>query len=96
MPPEKLDIDEIPKQFMVSVKGRGHEKIAYMTDFMTFDIESTTMPGVRDPKGGYKVPPWAFMYCWQACVCGQVIFGRYWDQFFDMLDRIRDELHLKK
>jgi len=81
---------------MISPKGRGHDKIAYMTDFITFDIESTTMPGVKNPKGGYDVPPWAFMYCWQACVCGQVIFARYWDQFFEMLERIREHLHLKK
>ena len=81
---------------MITQKGRGHDKIAYITDFMTFDIESTTMPGVKNPKGGYDVPPWAFMYHWQACVCGQVVFGRYWDDLFKMLEAIRDELHLSK
>lgn len=97
MSPGELLAEELPRQFMISARGgRGHEKIAYMTDFLTFDIESTTMPGVKNPKGGYDVPPWSFMYQWQACVCGQVVFGKYWDDLFSMLERIRDELHLKK
>ena len=94
--PAELDFDLIPRQFMISAKGRGHEKIAYMTDFMTFDIETTTMPGVKNPKGGYFKPPWAFMYQWQTCIAGQVVFGRYWDDLFDLWEKVRDELHLKK
>ena len=81
----------------LSAKGKGHEKIAYLADFGTFDIESTTMPGrkhkklVKHKNGTqtletvWDAEPWAFMYHWQACICGTCVFGRRWEEFFELL-----------
>lgn len=92
----------------LSAKGKGHEKIAYLADFATFDIESTTMPGrkhkklVKHKNGTqtletvWDAEPWAFMYHWQACICGTCVFGRRWEEFFELLDVIAEEWKLKE
>lgn len=62
----------------------GRERTGYCLDFMTFDIETSTIPGVREPDGnGWTKEPVAFMYHWQACLGGVCIFGRRWEDFFD-------------
>lgn len=92
----------------LSAKGYGHEKIAYLADFGTFDVESTTMPGkkrkkVVKHKDGtqtletvWETAPWAFMYHWQACICGECVFGRRWEEFFYLLDVLAEAWHLKE
>lgn len=108
-PYEMLEkVMEMDPSFEISSKGGGHEKVAYLNDFGTFDIESTTMPGKKHKavvkhKDGtqtletvwYK-KPWAFMYCWQACIAGNVCFGRRWEEFFDLLDAMVKAWHLKE
>lgn len=47
--------------------------------YMTFDIESTTIDCDK---------PYAFMYVWQACLDGLVVVGRYWEEWFDFLNRV--------
>lgn len=91
----------------LSAKGKGHDKVAYLADFGTFDIESTTIPGKKRKKPVkhkdgtqtletvWDSEPWAFMYHWQACICGECVFGRTWEEFFSLLDVITDAWHLK-
>ena len=92
---DEVPLDELPDSVLISQRGEGHYKIGYVSDFCTFDIETTTMPGVRNAKGDYLKEPWAFMYQWQACVCGKLVMGRYWDEFFNLLERMRDHWKLK-
>lgn len=91
----------------ISPKGDGHEKIGYVSEFATFDIESTTMPGrkrkkpVRHKDGTvtfdstWDVEPWGYMYHWQICLAGLCCFGRRWEDFFAVLDAVREAWHLK-
>lgn len=50
----------------------------YVTDFMTFDIETTSL---KD-RG--------FMYLWGACIGDDVIIGRTWEQAMSMFKTICD------
>ena len=57
----------------------------------TFDIETTTInarPSGADPE--YE----AFMYQWQMCVEGRVIFGRTWPEWLRFLDYLKEVYHL--
>lgn len=109
--PEEMKARILDKEcppFMISPKGRGHDKIAYLTDFGTFDIESTTMPGKKSKKlvkhkdgtetleTVWEREPWGFMYHWQACICGECVFGRRWEEFFSLIDVIVDAWNLKE
>lgn len=47
----------------------------------TFDIETTSVKSVK---------PFSFMYHWQFCLGGTVIFGRKWEQFLNFYNRIVD------
>ncbi|WP_289198108.1 hypothetical protein [Bacteroides acidifaciens] len=59
------------------VKARG--KQSYIDIFGTFDIESTTNFEI-DSKGKYEYV-YGYMYTWQVCFNGDVILGRYWEEF---------------
>lgn len=71
----------------------------YMTQFATFDIESTT---IRPPEyidwikhdKKYKLDkkfwPYGFMYHWQMCVAGVVCYGRTWPEWLTFMDKLRD------
>lgn len=55
-----------------------------------FDIETTTCN-----IGSRAEPDWiAFMYHWQFSFDGYCIFGRYWDEFMELLDNLRRDLRL--
>lgn len=55
----------------------------------TFDIETTTI----NPKDDINTP-YAYMYIWQFCLCGKVIFGRTWKEYITLLDKLNDVLEL--
>ncbi len=69
----------------------GHHQTAYLSDFATFDIETTTyqMP-IIDDEPQYN----AFMYQWQFCIADKVIMGRTWEEFIELLDKLRIHLGL--
>lgn len=99
--PQDFPFDDFDAIAQASRMG-GRERVGYCIDFMTFDIETTTIPGKRKrkrtPEGlacdGWKVPPTAFMYHWQACIGGIVVCGRRWEEFFDFMKRCCEEYHL--
>ena len=76
----------------ISQKTRTKKPVAYLCDFMTFDIESTTVIPPKDKDGKYIYTPTAFMWHWQACVGGHVIFGRRWEEFFEFVKTLKSYL----
>lgn len=68
----------------------GHE-VAYIADFGTFDIETTTYQmSIIDNEPQYN----AFMYHWQFCIDDKVIIGRTWNEFIELLEILRLQLGL--
>lgn len=86
------DIDTFPLEdinpITLSSRIGGKKRVGYMLEFGTFDIETTTIPGIRDDGGEYIQEPVAFMYHWQICLGGVCLFGRKWEEFFDFIDRL--------
>lgn len=55
-------------------------------DFSCLDIETTSVP-----SEGY-----GFMYIWQMCVCGNVVYGRTYDSLIYFLERLSNTHSLSK
>lgn len=64
------------------------EKNGYDLQYATFDIETSNV--VRDDE------KYGFMYHWQWCFNGQVIFGRTWEEFISLIYLFKRFLHLDK
>ena len=62
------------------VKSGKHKM--YQRHPMTFDIETSKIP--KDNDGHYE----AFMYVWQICIEGNVVFGRRWEELQDFMERV--------
>ena len=64
-------------------------KTKYSDVVATFDIETTTIK---------QENPYAFMYHWQMCIGGVVIFGRFWHELQALHTKLERyfELHEKK
>lgn len=76
-------------------------KTKYSDVFATFDIETTTI--IKDnatDEGALseKKNPYAFMYHWQMCIGGIVVFGRFWHELQELHEKLVRyfELHEKK
>lgn len=69
----------------------GHNQTAYLSDFGTFDIETTTFQmSIIDDEPQYN----AFMYQWQFCIDDKVIMGNTWEEFKSLLEQLRIGLGL--
>lgn len=77
---EMLSICEIVK------KRKGKKNIEYINVPNAFDIETTSFH--------YHNEKSSLMYIWQAGFNGNVIYGRTWKEFTEMIDRISRELDL--
>lgn len=76
------DVDSIAdriKSNMISIKK---DKVKYYNVPCSFDIESSSFYDGDDKIG--------LMYVWQFGIDGYVFIGRKWDEFIQLLDRIRD------
>ena len=62
------------------VKSGKHKM--YQRHPMTFDIETSKIP--TDDEGHYQ----AFMYIWQVCIEGNVVFGRRWEELQDFIQNV--------
>lgn len=65
------------------------QKKIYLKAFATFDIEDTTV--VPDDTAR---KPYAFLYHWQMCIDGTVVFGRRWESYMELLQKIKAHLNL--
>lgn len=74
--------NEFPFQILKKdiVKSGKHK--VYQRLPMTFDIETSNIP--TDDDGHYQ----AFMYLWQICLEGNVIFGRRWEQLQWFMEQV--------
>lgn len=76
---------------ILSYRYCGHHQVAYLSDFGTFDIETTTYQmSIIDDEPQYN----AFMYQWQFCIDDKVIMGRTWEEFLELLELLRKHLSL--
>lgn len=62
------------------VKSGKHKM--YQRHPMTFDIETSKIP--TDDEGHYQ----AFMYIWQVCIEGNVVFGRSWQELQEFMKNV--------
>ena len=62
------------------VKSGKHKM--YQRHPMTFDIETSKIPA--DDEGHYQ----AFMYIWQVCIEGNVVFGRRWEELQEFMEKV--------
>lgn len=62
------------------VKSGKHKM--YQRHPMTFDIETSKIP--TDDEGHYE----AFMYIWQVCIEGNVVFGRRWEELQEFMEKV--------
>lgn len=62
------------------VKSGKHKM--YQRNPMTFDIETSKIPS--DDEGHYQ----AFMYIWQVCIEGNVVFGRRWEELQEFMEKV--------
>lgn len=62
------------------VKSGKHKM--YQRHPMTFDIETSKIP--TDDEGHYQ----AFMYIWQVCIEGNVVFGRRWEELQEFMKNV--------
>ena len=62
------------------VKSGKHKM--YQRHPMTFDIETSKIP--TDDEGHYQ----AFMYIWQICIEGNVVFGRRWEELQEFMQNV--------
>lgn len=76
---------------ILSYRYCGKHQTAYLSDFGTFDIETTTYQmSIIDNEPQYN----AFMYQWQFCIDDKVIMGRVWEEFLELLENLRYHLGL--
>lgn len=82
--------DEFPFDMLKKdiVKSGKHKM--YQRHPMTFDIETSRIP--KDNEGHYE----AFMYIWQVCIEGNVVFGRRWEELQKFMQKVVDAYKLSE
>lgn len=79
-----LDSARADMQIKTSKTKQGCEKFYYYNMPAAFDIETT---GDRQTKTAY-------MYQWQLCINGWCIEGRTWNDYFQLLHKVKDLMGL--
>ena len=78
-------------------RGQRGYKVHYLEIPCAFDIETTNI-FTRTPEGRIDPDfrPYAYMYHWQMCIGRYVVFGRTWDEWLQLLDRLIREMDLSR
>lgn len=87
-----LEVSEFPF-FQVpelTRKAKNKKNITYLKTFATFDIETTTVQ-LDEEKA-----PEGFMYHWQMCIGGVVVYGRRWEEWLDLMHELSEWLDLNE
>ena len=91
-----FEIDELSYlDKLFKAKDSKKRGINYLGIPCAFDIETTNIYE-KDKNGKIKKEPrpYAFMYHWQFCFDDQVVFGRRWEEFQDLLKTLEKRLNL--
>lgn len=86
-PFEVYEHDKFPfeKLRLIAEKSRKKKGDEILSNFGTFDIETTT---IEEP---YKI---GFMYHWQMCIQSIPVYGRYWDDWVHFMQKLSETLEL--
>lgn len=84
-------IDEILKPLAGLKPITTSKKKQYYNIVCAFDIETTSFYSNQLDNEKEKV---AIMYCWQMAINGRVVFGRTWDEFITVMNRLTSFFHL--
>ena len=86
-----LEVSDFPFfQVPELTRHAKHKKITYLKTFATFDIETTTVQ-LDEEKA-----PEGFMYHWQMCIGGVVVYGRRWEEWLDLMHELSEWLDLNE
>lgn len=86
-----LELSEYPFfQVPELTRHARHKKITYLKAFATFDIETTTIWPDKNKA------PEGFMYHWQMCIAGVVVYGRTWEDWLELMQELSDWLELSE
>lgn len=80
------DIHDFPYERIVTKSTCKDKQAEYYNIIATFDIETSTIT--------YKDKVIGFMYHWQFCIAKLVIFGRTWQEYFELLQRLQEYLNI--
>lgn len=80
--------------FLMNSKEYKKHGISYLNIPCAFDIETTNIPEEMAESLGYGDRAFGFMYHWQFCIVDQVIFGRTWKEFQDLIATIQRAMNL--
>lgn len=84
-------VDEILKPLAGLKPITTSKKKQYYNIVCAFDIETTSFYSNQLDNEKEKV---AIMYCWQMAINGRVVFGRTWDEFISVMNRLTSFFHL--
>lgn len=89
---EKQDLKEFCNENFGYVLSRSKHKSGYMNEFLTFDIETSTIipPGFLEDMKKCLERPKAYMYVAQMCLGEKVIMLRTWDDVIKSMNYISD------
>lgn len=90
------NVDDFPYDRYVQADRVAKKGTSYYNIATSFDIETTTIDGVKDTSGKYIINPYGFMYQWQFCVNDCVCFGRTWEEFIVFRERLIEGLELNE
>ena len=80
--------------WMQSSKKRD-KKVFFCNTAMAFDTETSSFKVLeKDEKGGDIVVKRGCMYLWQFGICGEVYYGRTYDDLYSFLDSLKKTLKL--
>lgn len=74
---------------LLGCKESAKRDIRYLEIPAAFDIETTTISENKE-----EVRPYAFMYHWQFCLDDEVVFGRTWEEFQQLIQTLSDRMFL--
>lgn len=83
--PDKIDEILLPLAGLRPITTSKRKQ--YYNIVCAFDIETTSFSNQLDEKC-------AIMYCWQMAINGRVVFGRTWDEFIKVLNRLTEFFNL--
>lgn len=82
--------NEFPFDILKKDIVKSGKRKMYQRKPMTFDIETSKIP--KDNEGHYE----AYMYIWQVCIEGNVVFGRRWEELQEFMKKVVDAYKLSE